>query len=130
MPKWFFINHFFYICTVLTDSYMRITAKKRIIIAWLLFMVFMPFFLVKTIHQLEESDASVCHSKGESSQNVCHQCPICKFTLSPFTQVESFYFEVIIPVFNYEPVYEVNMMSYRPILSSKLRAPPFLSTLS
>lgn len=109
---------------------MRIKAKKRILIAWLLFMALMPFFLVKAMHHHEESDVSVCQSKGCSSQDVCEQCSICNFTLSPFTQVESFHFEVIIPVFNYEPVYQVKMMSYRLLLLSKLRAPPFLSTLS
>lgn len=108
---------------------MRIKAKKRIIIAWLLFMALMPLFLVKAIHHHEGRDVSISQPKGCSSQNACEQCPICKFTLSPFTQANSFHFEVIIPVFNYEPVYQVKMMSYRLILLSKLRAPPFLSAL-
>ena len=108
---------------------MRVKAKSRVIIAWVLFMALMPFFVVKAVHHHEESEIAVCHSEDGHSQNPCDQCPICDFTLSPFTQAESFHTQVIIPVFDYEPVCYVNMVSCQLIDSHDLRAPPYLSIL-
>lgn len=108
---------------------MGVKAKGRVVVAWLLLMTFVPFFVVKAIHHHEESEIAVCHSEDGHSHNPCDQCSICHFTLSPFTQAESFYTQVIIPVFNFEPICYVNMMSYRLTYSHKLRAPPFLSVL-
>lgn len=109
---------------------MRVKAKSRVIIAWLLFMTLMPFFVVKAIHHHEECEISVCHSESGHSQNPCDQCPVCNFTLSPFIQAESFHAQVIIPIFKFEPVWYVNMLSFQPVYSHKLRAPPFLPALS
>ncbi|WP_293667677.1 hypothetical protein [uncultured Parabacteroides sp.] len=106
---------------------MRVKAKGKVVIAWLLLMTFMPFFVVKAIHHHEESEIAVCHSEDGHSHSPCDQCSICHFTLSPFTQAESFYAQVIIPVFNLEPVCYVSMMSFQLTYSHKLRGPPFSS---
>jgi hypothetical protein len=106
---------------------MKAKAKSRIVIAWLLFITLMPIFVVKAIHHHEE--ITVCHSDDGQSQHPCDQCPICHFTLSPFTQSESFQVQIIIPIFNCEPIAYVSMKSYQLIYSHNLRAPPSLSTL-
>lgn len=109
---------------------MRVKAKSRIVIAWLLFMTLMPLFVVKAVHHHGESETAACQSAdGEHSHNPCGQCPVCQFTLSPFTQAEAFHAEVIIPVSDYEVVYRVQSISRRLIRSHHLRAPPVLSAL-
>ena len=106
---------------------MRVKAKGRIGIAWMLFMTLMPLFVVKTIHHHGKIEIAACQSAdGEHSHRSCDQCPVCQFTLSPFTQAEDFHAEVIIPVSDYEPVYLAQSMGYRLIHSHYLRAPPFL----
>ena len=62
-------------------------------------------------------------------QSPCNQCPVCHFTLSPFTQAESFHIQIIIPLFNYEPVAYMGMKGYQPVHPYNLRAPPSLSAL-
>lgn len=103
---------------------MRVKAKNRVLIAWVLFMTLMPFFVVKAIHHHEE--ISICHSDDAHSQNSCEKCPICHFTLSPFMRVESLDSQVIIPLFSYEQISYVNMLTYQLNSSHDLRAPPYL----
>ena len=100
---------------------MRVKAKSRIVVAWLLFMTLMPLFVVKAVHHHGESKTAVCQSSdGEHSHNPCDQCPVCQFALSPFTQAEAFH---------YKSVYRVQSISWRLIRSHHLRAPPVLSAL-
>lgn len=129
MKHCFFSSKTIIFATFLINTQMRVKTKGRIVIAWVLFMALMPFFVVKAIHHHKESETVVCHSEDGHSENPCGQCLICHFTLSPFTQAKSFYTQVIIPAFNYEPVYYVNMIGYQLIHSHKLRAPPSLSIL-
>lgn len=89
---------------------MKVRTKNRIAVAWLLLMTLMPVFVVKAMHHHEE--IAVCH-----------------FTLSPFTQAESFHIQIIIPLFNYEPVAYMGMKGYQPVHPYNLRAPPSLSAL-
>lgn len=109
---------------------MRVKAKGRIGIAWLLFMTLMPLFVVKTVHHHEKIETAACQSaNGEHSHNPCDQCPVCQFTLSPFIQAEVFHAEVIIPATDYKTIYLTQSMGCRLIYSHYLRAPPFLSAL-
>ena len=107
---------------VLLNTKMRENAKGRIFIAWLLLMTLMPFFMVKTFHHHEED--AVCHSDSGNSHDSSHQCPVCNFTLSPFTQVETLQLHIVLPVFDYQPkktvdkVCQVKSYPYYP------RAPP------
>ena len=39
---------------------MRVKAKSRIVVAWLLFMTLMPLFVVKAVHHHGESETVVC----------------------------------------------------------------------
>ena len=78
---------------------MRVKAKSRIVVAWLLFMTLMPLFVVKAVHHHGESETVVCQSSdGEHSHNPCDQCPVCQFALSPFAQAEAFHAEIIVSV--------------------------------
>ena len=106
---------------------MKVRTKNRIAVAWLLLMTVMPVFVVKAMHHHEE--IAVCHSDNGHPQSPCNQCPVCHFTLSPFTQAESFHIQIIIPLFNYEPVAYMGMKGYQPVHPYNLRAPPSLSAL-
>lgn len=86
----------FYFAVDLLNTKMRENAKGRIFIAWLLFMTLMPFFMVKTFHYHEED--AICHSDSGNSHDSSHQCPVCNFTLSPFTQVETLQLHIVLPV--------------------------------
>ena len=109
---------------------MRVKAKSRIVVAWLLFMTLMPLFVVKAVHHHGESETAVCQSSdGEHSHNPCDQCPVCQFALSQFTQAEAFHAEIIVSVSDYKSVYRVQSISWRLIRSHHLRAPPVLSAL-
>ena len=109
---------------------MRVKAKSRIVVAWLLFMTLMPLFVVKAVHHHGESETVVCQSSdGEHSNNPCDQCPVCQFALSPFAQAEAFHAEIIVSVSDYKSVYRVQSISWRLIRSHHLRAPPVLSAL-
>ncbi|MCD8184149.1 MAG: hypothetical protein LUE99_14940 [Bacteroides sp.] len=81
---------------------MRRRTKSRIIIAWLLLITIMPLFVVKTFHY-HESNTTAKSEKGHSHNDPCGQCLICQFTLSPFTQTESFQMHVYVSVIDYEP---------------------------
>ena len=109
---------------------MRVKAKSRIVVAWLLFMTLMPLFVVKAVHHHGESETVVCQSSdGEHSHNPCDQCPVCQLALSPFAQAEAFHAEIIVSVSDYKSVYRVQSISWRLIRSHHLCAPPVLSAL-
>lgn len=106
----------------LLNTKMRENAKGRIFIAWLLFMTLMPFFMVKTFHYHEED--AVCHSDNGNSHDSSHQCPVCNFTLSPFTQVETLQLHIVLPVFDYQPEITVDKVCQVKSYPYYLRAPP------
>ena len=77
---------------------MKTTAKRRIAVAWMLFLVLMPFFVVKTLHHHGTCTQDVCRSTDGHEHSSEEQCPICHFMLSPFTEAESLQVEVAVPV--------------------------------
>lgn len=110
---------------------MRVKAKSRIVVAWLLFMTLMPLFVVKAVHHHGESETAVCQSSdGEHSHNPCDQCPVCQFALSPFTQAEAFHAEIIVSVSDYKSVLsgtEHKLAAYS--LASPARSSRFVRTV-
>lgn len=109
----------FYFCSGLTEHK---NERKRKFIAWLLLMTLMPFFMVKTFHHHEED--AVCHSDSGNSHDSSHQCPVCNFTLSPFTQVETLQLHIVLPVFDYQPKITVDKVCQVKSYPYYLRAPP------
>ncbi len=107
----------------LQNTKMREKAKGRICIAWLLLVTLMPFFMVKTFHHHEGRDVA-CHSQDGHSQGDSHQCPVCNFTLSPFTQAETFQLHIILPVVDFRPEITVDKVCYAKPYPYHLRAPP------
>lgn len=106
---------------------MKVKAKRRITIAWVLLFALMPLFVVKGIHHHNEQKIVISHSEKGSVPTSNDECLICQFTLSPFTQVETVQICCIIPVFLFEPIFHLNRLRFRPTYSQCLRAPPFLS---
>ena len=94
---------------VLLNTKMRENAKGRIFIAWL-------------FHHHEED--AVCHSDSGNSHDSSHQCPVCNFTLSPFTQVETLQLHIVLPVFDYQPKITVDKVCQVKSYPYYLRAPP------
>ena len=97
----------------LLNTKMRENAKGRIFIA---------FFMVKTFHYHEED--AICHSDSGNSHDSSHQCPVCNFTLSPFTQVETLQLHIVLPVFDYQPEITVDKVCQVKSYPYYLRAPP------
>lgn len=79
-------------------------------------------FMVKTFHHHEED--AVCHSDSGNSHDSSHQCPVCNFTLSPFTQVETLQLHIVLPVFDYQPKITVDKVCQVKSYPYYLRAPP------
>lgn len=104
---------------------MRLKAKNRIFIAWLLLVTFMPLFMVKALHHHGEEDATVCHTQDRHSHPTPDHCSICKFTLSPFTQGEIFRLEYIALVTSFIPGVDVREICLLRSYPYQLRAPPF-----
>jgi hypothetical protein len=103
---------------------MKTTAKRRIAVAWMLFLVLMPFFVVKTLHHHGTCTQDVCRSADGHEHSSEEQCPICHFMLSPFTEAESLQVEVAVPVSEAEYSLYVAMPDRRCIHLFQLRAPP------
>jgi len=96
--------------------------RKRIIIAWMLFLTLTPFFLVKTFHKHEAAGCSVCSSG--TAQNCNEVCLICQFTFLPFTQAEPPQFFAPAPVRRFEPESRTEKALSDSSCSYGLRAPP------
>ena len=77
--------------------------KIRAYIAWMLFMTFIPFFVVKTFHYHGSEDETSC-SHAEHSRSHAEDCAICKYSLSLFTEPQSVEFHCILTLVPYEPI--------------------------
>lgn len=103
---------------------MRIKIRQQRRIAWGLFLVLMPFFVVKTLHHHRACVGASCSSHHTDDQPASTDCPICHFFLSPFVQTEPLRLETVVTYFTClsirfpEPVYSVVHLSH------DLRAPP------
>lgn len=102
---------------------MKIKAKSRIVIAWVLLITLMPLFVVKAVH-FHDSKTSACQSTKGHTHSPGDQCLICQFTLSPFTQAESLQIHVFVSVFDLEPVHYTDKDCITTLYPYHLRAPP------
>jgi hypothetical protein len=101
--------------------------RKRIFLAWLLFMAMLPFFVAKITHRHDPDEVVCCssgpHETDSHSQNPDH-CLLCNLLLSPFLSTDSFDLHFILtlnPVGRIDyPDEKVYLLSY----SHYLRAPP------
>lgn len=109
---------------------MRIKAKYHFLVAWLLIMTLMPFFVVKATHFHKECHTSACQSEDGHAHSSCNQCPICHFALSPFTEAETFEIHIFLSVLAYEPVNYTDEDTLTRIYPYHLRAPPATSLIS
>lgn len=98
--------------------------KYRAIVACLLLLTMMPFFFVKAFH-VHKEDLCISHDEQQSSHHdSADKCAICLFTLSSFTEAESFEYNCVQtenPV-EYLIQKEKDITVTFPLLS--LRAPP------
>lgn len=98
--------------------------KYRAIVACLLLLTMMPFFFVKAFH-VHKEDLCISHDEQQSSHHdFADKCAICQFTLSSFTEAESFEYNCVQtenPV-EYLIQKEKDITVTFPLLS--LRAPP------
>ena len=62
--------------------------------------------------------------KRQDFHDPSHQCPVCNFTLSPFTQVETLQLHIVLPVFDYQPKITVDKVCQVKSYPYYLRAPP------
>lgn len=111
----------FYFCSGLTE-HKNERKRKRQDFYSMAVVNDMPFFMVKTFHHHEED--AVCHSDSGNSHDSSHQCPVCNFTLSPFTQVETLQLHIVLPVFDYQPKITVDKVCQVKSYPYYLRAPP------
>ena len=69
--------------------------KYRAIVACLLLLTMMPFFFVKAFH-VHKEDLCISHDEQQSSHHdSADKCAICLFTLSSFTEAESFEYNCV-----------------------------------
>ena len=97
--------------------------KIRAYIAWMLFMTFIPFFVVKTFHYHGSEDETSCSHAGHSRSHA-EDCAICKYSLSLFTEPQSLEFRCTLTLVPYEPVIYQNKVVCKRTYSHHLRAPP------
>ena len=98
--------------------------KIRAYIAWVLFMTFIPFFVVKTFHYHGSEDEKSC-SHAKHSHNSSDDCAICKYSLSLFTEPQLIEYHTILTLVPYEPVIYQDKVVCKPTYSHHLRGPPF-----
>ena len=97
--------------------------KIRAYIAWMLFITFIPFFVVKTFHYHGSEDETSC-SHTDHSRSHAEDCAICKYSLSLFTEPQSVEFHCILTLVPYEPIIYQDKVVCKRTYSHHLRAPP------
>ena len=110
-----------------TRTTVKTSLQGRIRIAWLLLATLMPFFAVKAIHHHEVVPSAICQTTDAGqSQSACgdDSCPICHFSLEPFTPGESLTLSVTLSFIHHEPGTLREPLFGQPVASYNLRAPP------
>ncbi len=69
--------------------------RQRGIIACMLLLTLMPFFLVKTFHVHGEHSYVSYDEQGHSHHDSPGNCPICLFTLSPFIEAGTLEYDYV-----------------------------------
>lgn len=98
--------------------------KIRVYIAWMLFMTFLPFFVVKSFHYHGSEDEKSCSHARHASHNHSDDCAICKYSLSLFTEPQSLEFHYSQTLIPYELIIPQDKVVCRRTYSHQLRAPP------
>lgn len=106
---------------------MRVERRKQIVLAWLLFIAMMPFFVAKIAHRHDPCEVVCCSSDadaGESDTQHPDHCLICNLLLTPFLETGSFDLHFILALRPYERTDHPNEKVYLLSYSHHLRAPP------
>lgn len=99
--------------------------KIRVYIAWMLFMTFLPFFVVKTFHYHGSEDETSCsHTTRHAPHNHSDDCAICKYSLSLFTEPQPLEFHLTRTLIPYELIIPQDKVVCQRTYSHQLRAPP------
>ncbi|WP_294476460.1 hypothetical protein [uncultured Bacteroides sp.] len=98
--------------------------KIRVYIAWMLFMTFLPFFVVKTFHYHGSEGETSCSDTRHASHNHSDGCAICKYSLSLFTEPQPLEFHFSQALIPYELIIPLDKVVCRRTYSHQLRAPP------
>ena len=69
--------------------------RQRAVIACMLLLTLMPFFLVKAFHVHGEHSCVSHNEQGHSRHDSPENCTICLFTLSPFIEAGIFIYDYI-----------------------------------
>ena len=69
--------------------------RQRAVIACMLLLTLMPFFLVKVFHVHGEHSCVSHNEQGHSRHDSPENCTICLFTLSPFIEAGIFIYDYI-----------------------------------
>ena len=103
----------------------RMYQKKniRVYIAWMLFMTFIPFFVVKTFHYHGSEDEKSC-SHAKHSHQSSDDCAICQYSLSFFTEPQPIEFHCTLTLVPYEPIIYQDKVVCKRTYSHHLRGPP------
>ena len=70
--------------------------RQRAVIACMLLLTLMPFFLVKAFHVHGEHSCVSHNEQGHSRHDSPENCTICLFTLSPFIEAGIFIYDYLI----------------------------------
>lgn len=86
----------------------------------------MPFFSVKAIHHHEAAPSAICQTTDDAGQpqSPCDDCPICHFSLEPFTPGESLNLCVTFSYIEHEPGTLLTPLFGQPAAPYDLRGPP------
>ena len=95
----------------------------RVYIAWMLFMTFIPFFVVKTFHYHGSEDEKSC-SHAKHSHQSSDDCAICQYSLSFFTEPQPIEFHCTLTLVPYEPIIYQDKVVCKRTYSHHLRGPP------
>lgn len=98
--------------------------KIRVYIAWMLFMTFLPFFVVKTFHYHGSEDEASCSDTHHASHAHSDDCAICNYSLSLFTEPQPLKFHFSQTLIPYELIIPMDKVVCQRTYSHQLRAPP------
>ncbi|WP_167549132.1 hypothetical protein [Bacteroides oleiciplenus] len=102
---------------------MNSSRKKRVVVAWVLILSLMPFFVVKAFHH-HEGEHSVSCSHADHPRHSSDDCAICQFSLSLFTEAQSVDFHCVLTLLSFEQVVYQDKTVYVLSYSHYLRGPP------
>ena len=104
---------------------MSSTRKRRVIIAWVLLIAFIPILMVKSVHHHGHgcNEPTSCTHSDQSNDKPDH-CAICKYALSLFTEARTVEFHCTFTFAPFEPVIYQDKVVCEQAYSYLLRAPP------